>query len=85
MLRPFALEAVMFPVSAVEAGEWNISYLLTEDDKSMPVQFQEWLIEHARNAGAKIEVDRMFCGHFPFLSKVKETASWIKRVRDGTS
>ena len=50
----------------------------------MAAQFQEWLIKNARDAGADIEVNRIFSGHFPYLSEVKETAMWIMKVRDGT-
>ena len=79
-LRPFALEALMTPLPEVDPREWNISYLVTENDKVVPVHSQEWMIERVRALGAKIEVTRIFADHFPFLSHMEETAAWLKGV-----
>ena len=79
-MRPFALEALMTPIAEVDPREWNISFLLTENDKVVPVHGQEWMIERARGLGARIEVTRIFTDHFPFLSHVEETALWLKGV-----
>lgn len=77
-LRPFALEALMTPVAEVDPKEWNIAYLLTENDKVMPTHGQEWMIGRARDLGAKIDVTRIVADHFPFVSHVDATASWLK-------
>jgi hypothetical protein len=79
-LRPFILEALMTPVAEVDPKDWNISFLLTENDRVMPINGQEWMIGRARDLGAKIEVTRIFADHFPFLSHPEETASWLKGV-----
>ena len=79
-LRPFALEALMTPMTKADPGEWNISFLLTENDKVMPIHGQEWMIERVRGLGAKVEVTRVYTDHFPFLSHVEETAAWLKGV-----
>jgi hypothetical protein len=79
-LRPFALEALMTPAAEVNPKEWNIAYLLTENDKVTPTHSQEWMIARARDHGAKIEVTRIVADHFPFLSHVDATASWVKGV-----
>jgi len=79
-LRPFALEALMTPLPEVDPREWNISYLMTENDKVVPIHSQEWMIERVRALGAKIEVTRISADHFPFLSHVEETAAWLKGV-----
>ncbi len=83
-LRPFALDALVSPLPMTDPKEWNVSYLLTENDKVMPIPGQEWLIERARKAGAKVEVERMYADHFPYLSHPEETALWIKGVMEGT-
>jgi hypothetical protein len=79
-LRPFALEALMTPLPEVDPREWNVSYLLTENDKVVPIHAQEWMIERVRALGAKIEVTRIIADHFPFLSHMEETAAWLKGV-----
>jgi hypothetical protein len=79
-LRPFALEALTTPTAKVDPAEWNISFLLTENDPVMPIHGQEWMIGRARDLGAKIEVTRMLADHFPFLSHMEETASCLKGV-----
>ncbi|TKA60286.1 hypothetical protein B0A49_12782 [Cryomyces minteri] len=82
-LRPFALEALTSFAPAMNPVDWNIAYLLTENDKTMLMLGQESLIESARSAGANVVVDRMFSDHFPQLSHVEATALWIKGVLDG--
>lgn len=72
----------MSPAPAMDPKEWNISYLLTESDKVMPILGQEFFINRTRKAGAKIEVERINADHFPFLSHVEETALWIKAVME---
>ena len=79
-LRPFVLEALMAPVADLNPKEWNITYLLTENDKVMPVHGQERMIARARDLDAKIVMTWMFADHFPCLSRVEETASWLKGV-----
>ncbi|KNG45583.1 hypothetical protein DDE82_004661 [Stemphylium lycopersici] len=57
-----------------------MSYLLCEEDLAIPLQHQEDMIKAAKEAGAEIDVTRFKCGHSPFLSKVNETADWVRRV-----
>lgn len=62
---------------------WKViptSYLLCEDDLAVVPQYQEAMIKAVQNAGAEIDVTRFKCGHSPFLSKVDETAEWVRRV-----
>lgn len=61
-------------------------YLLTEDDKSLPAEWQRLIIQMADDAtlqadpqGGKIMVDSIFTSHSPFLSKVDETAMWVRK------
>jgi predicted esterase len=56
------------------------SYLLCEDDKVVPSQGQEGVIQRASDAGATIEVTRIVSGHSPFLSMVEETVEWVRGV-----
>ncbi|KAK5048239.1 hypothetical protein LTR84_005909 [Exophiala bonariae] len=56
-------------------------YLLTEDDKSLPPEWQRLIIKMADEVTlhGKIVVDTIHASHSPFLSKVDETATWIRR------
>ncbi|KAK5049856.1 hypothetical protein LTR84_003974 [Exophiala bonariae] len=61
-------------------------YLLTEDDRSLPPEWQRLIVKMADEAtlladpkGLKLVVDTVHAGHSPFLSKVEETASWIRK------
>lgn len=64
-------------------ASWKIiptSYLLCEQDRAVPPQIQEIMINAAKEKGASIEVTRLDSGHSPFLSKPVETAEWIRGV-----
>lgn len=61
-------------------------YLVTEDDRSLPPEWQRLIIKMADEAtlqadpeGGKVVVDTIQAGHSPFLSKVDETAAWIRK------
>ncbi|KAH9219213.1 Alpha/beta hydrolase fold-1 [Leptodontidium sp. 2 PMI_412] len=56
------------------------SYLLCEDDKAIPPQVQEAMVEACKKEGAKMEIVRVMSGHSPFLSKVEETVQWLRGV-----
>lgn len=56
------------------------SYLLCENDRAIPPQAQEAMIDAAKEEGANVEVVRLDSGHSPFLSRPKETVAWIRRV-----
>lgn len=80
---PSALGAVASPVpergeGVGEPAEWSVAYLVCEElDLAMPAAFQEFLIERAREAGAKVEVKRIRSGHFVQISHAAEVAEWI--------
>jgi hypothetical protein len=59
------------------------SYLVCEDDRAIPIQGQEGMIQNARDKGAEIEVDKLKASHSPFLSMPNETADWIVKVAGG--
>jgi hypothetical protein len=65
------------------AASWKIiptNYLLCEDDLAIPSVLQEMMINGAVEKGVKINVQRIKAGHSPFLSKIDETAKWIRGV-----
>jgi pimeloyl-ACP methyl ester carboxylesterase len=71
-------------VSTPPTGEsWMVipsSYLLCELDQAIPEAVQVGMIEGAKGIGADVQVTRIRAGHSPFLSRVEETAEWIRGV-----
>jgi hypothetical protein len=62
---------------------WKViptSYLLCEEDLAIPPGRQEEMIRDAKSVGAEIDVTRIKSSHSPFLSKIDETAQWVRRV-----
>lgn len=54
------------------------SYLVCEDDKAIPVEFQESMVREARERGAIMDVVRVGGGHSPFLGRIDEVVGWIE-------
>jgi predicted esterase len=72
---------------AIEAraigASWKViptSYLVCEEDRVVPAQGQEAMVQAARDLGAQIEVSKIKAGHSPFLSMVEETVDWVRGV-----
>ena len=50
-----------------------------EIDQGMPEAFQEFLVEHAVQAGAEAQVEgRIKSGHFVQISHPEELAQWVE-------
>jgi hypothetical protein len=56
------------------------SYLLCEDDLTIPVGGQEAMTNSVKEMGGDIEVTRIKSGHSPFLSQLDETVKWVRQV-----
>lgn len=61
-------------------------FLVTEDDKAISAEWQRLIINMADEArlqanpdGGKVVVDSIQSSHSPFLSKVDETALWVRK------
>ncbi|KAJ8114996.1 hypothetical protein OPT61_g3256 [Boeremia exigua] len=70
-------------ITPLTGASWKTipsSYLLCEQDNAIPAAFQEIMANAAREKGAHVDIVRLDCGHSPFLSKPKETLSWIMGV-----
>lgn len=52
-------------------------YLATGQDRGLPVQAQNMMVEMARGAGADVSVREVDSSHSPMLSKPKETADFL--------
>jgi len=79
-LQPQAMDAMAIPAPKVEIKEWKASFLLTENDPAMPIGYQEYLIQRARDAGAHIDIVRINSGHFVMITHAREVAEWIARL-----
>jgi pimeloyl-ACP methyl ester carboxylesterase len=56
------------------------AYLVCEDDRAIPVEGQDNMIEEARKDGAVIEVERLFVAHSPYLNKPDAVAAFLRRA-----
>ncbi len=78
-IRPHSYKT--FEASFETEASWlgiGSSYLVCEDDKAIPVEFQESMVREAREKGAKMDVVRVGGGHSPFLGRIDEVVSWIE-------
>ncbi|EXJ76651.1 uncharacterized protein A1O5_01159 [Cladophialophora psammophila CBS 110553] len=90
----WAAEEVPVPFAAWQAAaelDLDVFYLVTEDDRALPPVFQRAMIDiadreiaAARQPGddgarKSIHVTAIKSGHSPFLSRVEETAQWVRR------
>jgi hypothetical protein len=60
------------------------SYLICEQDNAIPAAFQEMMANAAKAKGAQVDIERLDCGHSPFLVMPKETVDWIRGVAGET-
>ena len=81
-LCPTALSTCTDPAPDANVHAWRISVLMTKDkDSSMPLGFQQHLVEKGRAAGATIDsVEEISSGHFVQITHPKEVVDWIKKV-----
>lgn len=56
------------------------SYLICEDDLTIPKALQEAMVGMVRDKGGELRTDRLKSSHSPFLSHVDETVAWIRKV-----
>lgn len=71
--------------SLFEGGEhvcagWRdvpVWYLITAEDRALPVEAQRWMAGDAREQGADVTVREVRSGHSPMLSKPEETAAFL--------
>ncbi|MBE7180361.1 MAG: alpha/beta fold hydrolase [Terriglobus roseus] len=56
------------------------SYLLCELDNAIVPAAQEAMVQGVRDAGADMRVERLKCGHSPFLSHPDETVDFLLRA-----
>ncbi|KAE8449320.1 hypothetical protein EG329_008221 [Mollisiaceae sp. DMI_Dod_QoI] len=56
------------------------SYLICEDDNAISPFVQEAMVKQCQDEGAEMDVERIKSGHSPFLSKVNETADFLRRA-----
>src|ERR1700753_1251613 len=80
-LKPSALGEVMTPVpsNGIDPKKWKISYLATTElDPGMPISFQKFLVEQAKEAGVQVDnFTEIKSGHLVKISHAEEVAKWI--------
>jgi pimeloyl-ACP methyl ester carboxylesterase len=66
-----------------ESAAWRTipsTYIITEDDRAIPVLVQEAMVKACRDEGAEMETERIFSSHSPFLSKPDDFVGILRRV-----
>ncbi|KIV99319.1 uncharacterized protein PV09_08979 [Verruconis gallopava] len=81
-LRPNPLGTVMAETPQATTSDWRVAYLLTEElDPSMPLAFQQFLIDQGRKHGVAIEqTKKMKSGHFVQVTHSEEVAKWVNEI-----
>lgn len=79
-LQTHSLATMQAPTLGASWKTIPSSYLICEQDRAVPVQFQEMMVNAAKGKGASVDVSRLDTGHSPYLTKPKETAAWIRGV-----
>ena len=68
---------------AAASAAWKTipsSYLICEDDRAIPPEIQGLMVKTCQDLGAKMETERIFCSHSPFLAKPDETVGFLRRA-----
>lgn len=78
-LRPHAWASKAAPATNAAYLELPASYLLCEDDQAFPLPVQQVMVERAKRKGGLIKTEKIKASHFPWLSRVDEVASYIRR------
>jgi pimeloyl-ACP methyl ester carboxylesterase len=84
-LKSHGIPASTTPTTDAAWRRIPTSYLVCEDDLALPLAMQELMIQEAKEAGVEVDVTRIKSGHSPFLSRVDETAEWIRRAAGETA
>ena len=79
-LQTHAFATLYHPSTGASWRTIPSSYLICEQDKAIPAEFQEMMANAAKEKGADVEIERLDCGHSPFLVMPKETVDWIRGV-----
>ncbi|KAF3002877.1 hypothetical protein E8E13_000573 [Curvularia kusanoi] len=83
-LQKHSLPCLRTPVKGASWKTIPSSYLVCEQDLAIPAAFQEKMANDAKEKGADVQIERLDCGHSPFLVMPGETAEWIRRVAGET-
>lgn len=87
----WSVNQTRIPFTAWAVPGMNVFYLLAEEDRALPPMFQRLMIDDANKQRAEasaalngqnaqeIQVTSIQSSHSPFLSRVEETAQWVRR------
>lgn len=83
LLRPHALGSIEGTGAKTKSAAWRkipSAYLICEDDRCFPVVAQEAIAEAIREAGCKIEIERVASSHSSHLSRPPLVADFMRRA-----
>lgn len=79
-LKPHSYDSVTTHPTSSAYKKIPSAYLVCEDDRAIPLQLQDAMIERTRKDGAVIEVERLFVSHSPYLAKPGQVAEFLRRA-----
>nr|KAK5450095.1 hypothetical protein LTR18_000110 [Exophiala xenobiotica] len=82
MLKPFVFDGHHAPVPYAGYLVVPTYFLVCEDDRALPADVQRYIVNEASKQmpeGKEVIVTSIQSGHSPFLSRVEETADWVRR------
>lgn len=79
-LRPQALITFLLPPKSAAWRRIPSAYLICENDNTFPVKGQEAVVAAIKEAGAAIDVERLFVSHSPYISRPDYVAGFLRRA-----
>ncbi|OQN98844.1 hypothetical protein B0A48_15190 [Cryoendolithus antarcticus] len=79
LLKPISATAFLGKTTSEAWTELPISYLVCLRDQALLPLAQRWVIDMARDKGAKVRVEEFDSSHSPFLSMPERTGEFVRR------
>ncbi len=76
LVKPHPAIAQLTPLTCTAYKYIPTSYLFTENDQPLPVQYQHSMVQ---SAGVEIQTESCTAGHSPYLSMPQTVATAIRR------
>ncbi len=77
-LKPQSVASFTTKTTSAAWKKIPAAYLICEDDRIIPVPFQEALIEKVKEEGGEIVTTRLFVSHSPYITKPDAVANFLK-------
>ncbi|THY03461.1 hypothetical protein D6D01_10215 [Aureobasidium pullulans] len=78
--QSYGVNTSIVPDQAAGVADIQVSYLLCEDDRAVPLVMQNAAVETLREKGVHVYAEVAKSGHSPFLKLPEETARFIRKA-----